>query len=432
MPEPGATGYGLLWADLDDCGALDPTWTATPDIVVIQQLATEHLSQHDCSVISLGEGAFNKLYLITSPGFTKKYLVRVALPVDPFFKTESEVATMAFLQRYTSLPIPKVVAYSSSAANDLRFEWMLLEYVEGTPLSDLWENISYSAKSSLTVQVREYFQDMRKFEFSWIGNLYFSTVRDQVNGQPAEWARSSTDDPGSDEEFVIGRVVSPWFFRDKRVHLNADRGPFKSSGGFMLAMTDMQIERIKHLSPNPSDGYYCETDEYLAKHESDVLETCNGLRNLVPKIFTQGTDESRVLSHSDMSGNNVILNPDTLELRGIIDWESVGIVPLWKAAKVPHFLLGIEVPDPPPVGDPEADEESLVEIRKDWEKVRLRQLFLGCQSGIKEKPDLTHKLKFTRSLEEMEFRWTAAKNWLPALADPNHPKWELRLKYLIR
>ncbi|KAL4782572.1 kinase-like domain-containing protein [Aspergillus varians] len=426
MPEQGTTGYGLIWADDDDSGVLYPTWTATPDIPTIQQLAAEHLSLEEAAVVVKfhAEGALNKLYLISSPDLPQKYLMRVALPVEPFFKTESEVATMAFLRKYTSLHVPKVIAYSSSAANTLRFEWVLLKYIEGTPLSDLWDGMSFDAKSDLTFRMLEQIKYMRSFYFSYFGNLYFSKDREQVNGQPAEWLRNLTNEPGNDPEFVIGRIVHPWFFRDKRVYLNADRGPFKSSCDLMLAKTNMQIERIKHLSPNPGDDYYNETDEYLAKHEKDVLEACNGLRDLVPGIFPQHTEEHRVLYHHDLSDTNIILNLETLELNGVIDWESVGICPGWQATKVPKFLKGIEVREPPPIGTPGVDESAFVEIRKDWEKVRLRKLFREGLPEARATGDITRKLNFAEVLEEMESRWQAARVWIPILTDPNSEEWK--------
>lgn len=46
-----------------------------------------------------------------SPHLPQDYLIRVALPVDPFFKRESEVATLAYIRKYTSIPVPKVLAF---------------------------------------------------------------------------------------------------------------------------------------------------------------------------------------------------------------------------------------------------------------------------------------------------------------------------------
>ncbi|KAL4778836.1 phosphotransferase enzyme family-domain-containing protein [Aspergillus varians] len=399
MPEQGVSGYGLRWADVDGSGELNPSWTATPDILTIQTLAAAQLSldPSDVRIEFFAEGAFNKLYSISSPKLEpQNYLMRVVLPVDPFFKTESEVATMGFVRKHSSLPVPRVVAYSSSASNPLRFEWMLLEYVEGLPLSETWDEMSFDAKADLSMEIRKYLGQLQDFDFSWIGNLYFSKVREQVNGQPAEWLRHSTGDPENDPEFVVGRLVSPWFFRDKCLFLNADRGPFQSSCDLMLAKTDMQIERIKHLSPDPTDYYYCELDEELAKDQ---------------------LDEHRVLHHDDLSVSNIILDPASFEISGIIDWESVGIYPTWQASTVPYFLRGIEVAEPPPAGTPGVNEDSLVEIRKDWERVRLRRIYgdpvqqaYGCEPSVRQH-------EFAQNLEEIELRWTAATYWLREISN---------------
>ncbi|KAL4942001.1 phosphotransferase enzyme family-domain-containing protein [Aspergillus oleicola] len=421
-------GYGLRWADEDDSGELNPTWTATPDILAIQGLAAESLSLQNSAVTAAfhAEGAFNKLYTITAPDLPHRYLMRVSLPVEPFFKTESEVATMAFLRKHTAVPVANVIAYCSTAANPLHFEWILLEYIEGTPLLDLWDDMSFEAKSELNVRMQGYIQQMRAFNFSRLGNLYFSNVQDRVNGHPAQWQRTSTSEVETDSKFTIGRIVSPWFFRDKRVHLQANRGPFRSSTDLMLSKTNMQIERIKHLSADPSDEYYCEVDEDLAEHEMDVSKTCYALRDLVPVIFPISTDpdedEQMFLYHHDLSEWNIIVDPETLEVRGIIDWESVGIYPAWQATQFPFFLRGPEVCEPPALGTPGVDESCLTEYRKDWERVRLRRLYRDGLPETSETGAIARKMVFDERLEEIELRWEAARHWTPILADA--AKWE--------
>ncbi|KAE8342985.1 hypothetical protein BDV24DRAFT_161804 [Aspergillus arachidicola] len=91
---------GLCWKE-DEMGELVPVWARSPDISVIRSLAVKHLPEsHDnVDVTFFAEGSFNKLYCVSSPDIPQDYLIRVALPVDPFFKTESEVATLAYIQR---------------------------------------------------------------------------------------------------------------------------------------------------------------------------------------------------------------------------------------------------------------------------------------------------------------------------------------------
>ncbi|RPA74568.1 hypothetical protein BJ508DRAFT_215288, partial [Ascobolus immersus RN42] len=93
------------------------------------------------SVRFLGEGMFNKAYLVKVLGVEKEFFFRVRLPVDPHHRTASEVATLEFLRRNTSIPVPRVYAYDSSSDNSLKFKWILMDRVKGVPLREVWDSI---------------------------------------------------------------------------------------------------------------------------------------------------------------------------------------------------------------------------------------------------------------------------------------------------
>jgi hypothetical protein len=65
-------------------------------------------------------------------------------------------------------------------------------------------------------------------------------------------------DIGIDDEFVVGRMVSPRFFRDKRLPLPAHRGPFKTALEMVTAETKLLGQRTRHLSASPAADYYSE------------------------------------------------------------------------------------------------------------------------------------------------------------------------------
>lgn len=127
---------GLIWED-GTLGGFIPRWAYEPDIEAIQHVASKALNR-PCSVSFFCQGAFNRLYHVHCEQNEQNaqengYLMRVSLPVDPKFKTLSEIATLAWLQEHTSLPVPKVVAYDSSNATELGFEWILMEKIPGRP-----------------------------------------------------------------------------------------------------------------------------------------------------------------------------------------------------------------------------------------------------------------------------------------------------------
>ena len=86
----------------------------------------------------LDEGGFNRIFLITMhDGF--QMIARVPYPVTQpkFYAVASEVATMAFLRAH-GLPIPKVYGYSPTSDNAAKTEYIFMEFVKGTKLTDVW------------------------------------------------------------------------------------------------------------------------------------------------------------------------------------------------------------------------------------------------------------------------------------------------------
>lgn len=55
-------------------------------------------------------------------------LLRLSLPLDPYFHMESDVATTHFA-RVRGVPVPRIYAYDSSAINCLSIEWQLVEKI---------------------------------------------------------------------------------------------------------------------------------------------------------------------------------------------------------------------------------------------------------------------------------------------------------------
>jgi aminoglycoside phosphotransferase (APT) family kinase protein len=62
------------------------------------------------------------------------YLMRVAKPVDPFYKTASEVSTIAFIQQYTSIPVPNIIDFSATSQNSIGLERILMQRMTGSAL----------------------------------------------------------------------------------------------------------------------------------------------------------------------------------------------------------------------------------------------------------------------------------------------------------
>ena len=86
----------------------------------------------------LGEGGLHRSFLVTlRDGF--KLVARIPYPIliPKAYACASQVATADFL-RSKGLPILEVYVYSYTPENEAGTEYMLVEYVEATHLSEVW------------------------------------------------------------------------------------------------------------------------------------------------------------------------------------------------------------------------------------------------------------------------------------------------------
>lgn len=83
------------------------------------------------------------------------FTFRVVLPLAPKVRVLSEVATISFIQKNTTIPVPTVVAYDAGLNNELGFEWVLLEYPKGHSFSDRWHETSWLKKELIACKIAD-------------------------------------------------------------------------------------------------------------------------------------------------------------------------------------------------------------------------------------------------------------------------------------
>jgi aminoglycoside phosphotransferase (APT) family kinase protein len=396
-----------------------------PDISAIESLSRTHLQisgERHINVTFLAEGAFNKLYTIaTSNGGGVEsqlpYVFRVALPVEPFYKTASEVATISYIREHTSVPIPHIIAYDSTADNELGFEWILMEKIPGVSLKTVWREMDMETKKRETRVVAQYVRQLRdQCSFDAIGNLYFR--EDLLDG-------TVHAEPTRDGRFAIGPIVTAFMFAGgRKLRLPRNLGPYSDDAGYMAALTGAEVEDMKFLQ-SPDAQTHDDFDEDLAEEASAILEALRELQEVWETLFPsrpQALPSSFPLTHHDLSLSNILVDPATYKIAGIVDWECTGSRPGWEE-RYPVFLEGREIE-----GDAEplipGDEDPVrVEYWEDWEKTNLRPLWdeeLGNVSHVGDAVDKM-RLEWRRQLDWLEvyvervMRWTkvALREWDP-------------------
>ncbi|KAF8152566.1 kinase-like domain-containing protein [Crassisporium funariophilum] len=388
----------LYW----ELGAIStkPKWITVPDISIVNAISRQHLisgadsSAGELTVTFLTEGSFNKIYAVDlkTGSLVKSYIFRATLPVEPGDKVRNEVATMEYIKQHTQIPVPTVIAYDSSSENTLGYEWILMQRIPGKQLSDIWSDLSDTSKRAIVRATANHVLQMRKScTFRDIGGLYH--------------------DP--DTGFNIGPIITQFMFMGGRRQLvTRNRGPYCHDSDLVLALIDVQIAGIHLLRAMPSDDP--NLDEDLIEDGPEILRLMEEMRSLVPAIFPRNEKNEpfrTVLLHPDLSLNNIMINADTLEITGIIDWECANASPQWQDT-YPQFLTGPDVEKQPARVEPGDADELRNERWNDWEKVQLRAVFDEVAGSPLEEPLAILKREFVYHLEVVEYSQIMVERWI--------------------
>ncbi|KAK6507837.1 hypothetical protein TWF481_006259 [Arthrobotrys musiformis] len=314
-----------------------PVWRVEPKIDVVTDLMHSKIReilrdggdnpQDLPKAAFLGGGAFNKLYLMEYRN--SSWILRVTLPVDPHYKTASEVATLKLLESSTSLPAPRAMAHYAGAAdappgdNRLGLEWILMTKVPGKTLTDSWD-MSMKKKLNLVEMVAEKVHEIYtcdSLQFSSIGNVF------ECGGYENAPGMEKSPKPS---KFSVDRIVSMTFFWNQRLSQPVNRGPFASSAEWFtsrLQLVDFECNQV--LESEVAD----EDDKADAVRFKSVAQR---LLNQIPQFVP--ANEKFVLHHDDINAGNLLVDPDTGDLTGIVDWECVSVLPAWKSCQLPCFL----------------------------------------------------------------------------------------------
>lgn len=131
----------------------------------------------------------------------------------------------------------------------------------------------------------------------------------------------------------------------------------------------------------------------------------HGLLSLIPAIFPRDEKhEPFHLLHPNMSLSNIMINPDTLKISGIIDWECINAIPKWQDT-YPQFLTGSELEKEPARVEPGDEDLVQNEHWDDWEKMQLRRVFLVEDHLAKLKREFVGQIEIVEITQPMVKRW---------------------------
>jgi hypothetical protein len=286
------------------------------------------------------EGAFNKVYTVqcrkdeTSEIY--RCILRIASPVCPYYKVESEVATLQFLQFETGVPVPDVYAFDSSMNNRIGVEWILMQHMPGTPYDTRMHDLDGHTNEQILHHISEWRAQIAKKSWNHIGSLY------------SDWEYLS---PGSKAapNFYIGRAVYDKMVIEA-VFLNAsDRGPYATMRSYFSAYLDAKTKEMEKLveeevaeeakakrardrkrEKSGSGDESSDSEDYeitmLERVQAD-LDVCQNLNRVVKQSAMLSHEPLTThLYHHDLHAGNILIGDDNL-ISGILDWEMIVSLP---------------------------------------------------------------------------------------------------------
>jgi hypothetical protein len=195
----------------------------------LRRLAAESVDRSPDDIVDLkklAEGGFNRTFLITMRGgFQMVARIPYPITVPKYFAVASEVATMALL-RSSGLPIPEVYGYSPVPDNAAETEYIFMEFVEGTSLSDIWFDLGEGDIISISRQLAELESKMMSITFPAGGSLYYTKDLEKVATRPGI--------PLEDERFCLGPDTRLPLWYGRRSQLDVDRGPCRPLSGLLF------------------------------------------------------------------------------------------------------------------------------------------------------------------------------------------------------
>ncbi|OTA84278.1 hypothetical protein M434DRAFT_83422 [Hypoxylon sp. CO27-5] len=441
-PHHDNPAYGLQWTNDDNPFSTRAEWTVVPTIDSIVLTLKKFINQSkEYHVQHLWDGVYSKLYSVSYE--EKHYVMRVSLPVCPQSKTESEVATLNLIHKNTRLPVPTVICYDSTRNNPIGFEWILMDRIDGKPLSQCWQAVTQNAKERIVKQVAEYAVIAFRGQFEGVGNIYpprshlasGSQHVGEMGGRASLHHHKTPFRTAFQWTKCRLRLVSTEL-RLKLQETTSSEG-HRETAAKMLNLAIRLRELGRNFFPTPD----CEPNRELVDEDDELTD--DGQDEDEEAVNKKDRPhEPTMLWHDAISLDNIIVDKDGV-LCGIIDWACVSCLPLYEACQFPAFLQQardrhVGPLTPHRVTQRQPDSKDILGYERDLrqhELTLLRKLFINEMMG--RCPEWVHIYNNRKNLRDYEaavqncdneFAYGIVERWVDAVekgGTPDATPWRL-------
>ncbi|KAJ2913700.1 hypothetical protein MD484_g6711, partial [Candolleomyces efflorescens] len=351
-----------------------------PGLFEIIAKATNCKTEQITSFRKLGEGGLNRIFLVTlDTGFQLVARIPYPLLIPKAYAIASEVATMDLL-RSNGIPTPKVYAYSFTSNNEAQTEYILMEYVKGTDLSQRWYDLKRDEIKSLMHQLAKFESIMMSISFPAGGSIYYARDLMELSGNEGIPLDDQSNSALKGERFSIGPDVSIPLWYGRREHLEVFRGPYENADSVLTTGAKKELAYLdKFGSPRvPYEHFRREYYNYEKQTPSDHAKNLHRYLRLAPSLLPADDSLSAFcVRHPDLTDTNIRVSTDSsrLEIISFLDWQNTAVLPLFLQAGIPDFIQNEQDEVSQQMVEPELPDnfDTLSEEDRDWENELLRR-----------------------------------------------------------
>ncbi|KOS42939.1 hypothetical protein ACN38_g6178 [Penicillium nordicum] len=325
------------------------------------------------------EGGFNKVLRMQKEDGTEviaKIPCRIAGPA--ILTTECEVGVLEFLRKHTSIPVPRVLSWSSDGSNVVGVEYIIMEKAPGVQLFQVWEKMSKTERPPLIRSLARLEAQLSAIRFPASGGLYLRKRTNILNCTPLD---KDIDPTGS---FCIGpscdRAYQTEGIEDPDISGVHDTGPWNTISALGISIANRELSRISngHLA-NDARFYHGSVEEC-----TQLLETTIRLMTRLDANIILSRSSQPTLWHTDLHMGNIYVSPDEpSRIVSFIDLQGMLVLPAFLQARWPVFLKPWEeseyVRGPVQVKLPDdfdqLDEEAKRAALSEWEQDMLAKTY---------------------------------------------------------
>lgn len=310
------------------------------------------------------EGGYNRIFIFTCDN-ARRVVARLPTSVagPARLTTNSEVATITYVQSNTTVPTPKILDWSDDPSNAIGSEYIIMEHATGVQLHQKWPKMSGEQQIACIRAICISIQQIAAIDFPAYGSLYF-----------ADAPLHSTSTLPLTQGFCIGphcgtrywdcNVGEARFYNSTK----PNRGPWSHLTAYCDGLIDTGLSRLPSgpialADKPPFHGS-------VAAHTRLLNDGRGVIQKLAKDPRIQGA-ATATLCHADLHKRNIFVSDDDPSvITNLIDWQSSSIEPAFEyAGYVPDFAAPMTDASP---------EEKPAEIQT----ALCKQAFDACLQGL--------------------------------------------------